>query len=38
MFKLNNRGWGMSVLLAFIAIFVIAIILICVGASNMGIG
>ena len=38
MLKLNNRGWGMGVLLAFIIVFVIAIILISVGASNMGIG
>ena len=38
MLKLNNRGWGMGVLLAFIIVFVIAIILITVGASNMGIG
>lgn len=37
MFKLNNRGWGLSVLLAFIAVFIIAIILIGIGASRMGI-
>ncbi len=38
MFKLNNRGWGLSVLLAFIIVFIIAIILISVGAHNLGIG
>ena len=38
MFKLNNRGWGLSVLLTFIVIFIIAIILISIGASNVGIG
>lgn len=38
MFKLNNRGWGLSVLLAFIVVFVVAIILISIGASNLGIG
>ena len=37
MFKLNNRGWGLSVLLAFIVVFIIAIILISIGASNIGI-
>ena len=37
MFHLNNRGWGLSVLLAFIVLFVIAIILISIGASNLGI-
>jgi len=38
MFKLNNRGWGLSVLLAFIIVFIIAIILISIGAHNVGIG
>ena len=37
MFHLNNRGWGLSVLLAFIVLFVVAIILISIGASNLGI-
>ena len=38
MFKLNNSGWGLSVLLAFIVLFFVAIILIGIGASNLGIG
>ena len=38
MLKLNNRGWGLGVLLAFLIVFIIAIILITIGASNMGIG
>ena len=38
MLKLNNRGWGLSVLIAFLVVFFIAIILISIGASNMGIG
>ena len=38
MLGLNNRGWGLGVLLIFIVVFLIAIILISVGASNMGIG
>ena len=37
MWHLNNKGWGLSVLLAFIVMFVIAIILISIGASNLGI-
>ena len=37
MFHLNNRGWGLSVLLAFLLIFFVAIILISIGASNLGI-
>ena len=37
MLNLNNRGWGLSVLLAFIIVFIIAIILISIGASNVGI-
>ena len=37
MFHLDNRGWGLSVLLAFIVMFVIAIILVGIGASNLGI-
>jgi len=38
MFKLNNRGWGLSVLLAFLLVFFVAIVLISIGASNLGIG
>lgn len=37
MFKLNNRGWGLSVLLLFLIVFFIAIIFISIGASNLGI-
>ena len=37
MLNLNNRGWGLSVLLSFIVIFLIAIVLICIGAHNIGI-
>jgi len=37
MLHLNNNGWGLSVLLAFLVIFFIAIILIGIGASNLGI-
>lgn len=37
MFKLNNRGWGLGVLLAFIIVFFIAIILISMSASSIGI-
>lgn len=37
MFKLDNRGWGLGVLLAFLVLFLIAIILISIGASNLGI-
>ena len=37
MFKLNERGWGLGILLTFIAIFIIAIILISIGAKNIGI-
>ena len=36
MFKLDNRGWGLGVLLAFLVVFFIAIILIFIGASNLG--
>lgn len=36
MLELNNRGWGLSVLLAFLVVFFIAIILISIGASNIG--
>ena len=35
--KLNNKGWGLGVLLVFLVIFFIAIIIISVSASNMGI-
>lgn len=38
MFHLNNRGWGLGVLLAFLLVFFIAIILISIGASNLGLG
>ena len=38
MLHLNNRGWGLSVLLAFLIVFFIAIILIGIGASNLGLG
>lgn len=37
MFKLDNRGWGLGVLLAFLVLFFIAIVLISIGASNLGI-
>ena len=37
MFKLNNHGWGLGVLLAFLVVFFIAIILISVSASSIGI-
>ena len=37
MHKLDNRGWGLSVLFAFLIIFFIAIILITAGASSLGI-
>jgi hypothetical protein len=35
--KLDNKGWGLSVLLLFLIIFFIAIIFISAAASNMGI-
>ena len=37
MLHLNNKGWGLSVLLVFLVISFIAIILISIGASNLGI-
>ena len=37
MFKLNNKGWGLSVLIAFIVILVIFILLIGMTAINFGI-
>ncbi|MBE6146813.1 MAG: hypothetical protein E7168_00600 [Firmicutes bacterium] len=37
MYKLNNRGWGFSTFIAFIAIFILAIILVVIGAINLGI-
>lgn len=37
MLHLNNKGWGLGVLLAFIVIFIVAIIFISIGASNLGI-
>ena len=37
MLNLNNRGWGLSVLLLFIVVFLIAIILVSIGASNLGV-
>ena len=36
MFKLDNRGWGLGVLLAFLVVFFMAIILISIGASSLG--
>lgn len=38
MLKLNNRGWGLGVLFAFLLIFILAIIIISVNASDIGIG
>ncbi len=35
--KLNQNGWGLSVFLAFIVVFLIAIILISIGAERVGI-
>jgi len=35
--KLNQEGWGLSVFLAFIIIFFIAIILIAIGSAKVGI-
>ena len=37
MLKLDNRGWGFSTFLAFIAVFCVAIILIVIGAIRLGI-
>ena len=37
MLNLNNRGWGLSVLLAFLVVLLIAIILVSIGAHNLGI-
>jgi len=37
MLHLNNKGWGLSVLLVFIVLFIVAIVLISIGASNLGI-
>ena len=36
--KLNNRGWGIGVMVGFICVFVIAIIIIAVLAYYMGVG
>ena len=36
MLHLNNRGWGLGVLLAYIVLFIVAIILISINASNLG--
>lgn len=36
--KLNNHGWGFSTFIAFIGVFILAIILITIGAVKMGIG
>ncbi len=36
--KLDNRGWGFSTFIAFIGVFILAIILITIGAIRMGIG
>lgn len=38
MLHLNNRGWGLSALLAFLLVFFIVIILISISASNLGLG
>ena len=35
--KINNRGWGFSTFIAFIAVFCIAIILIITGSIRLGI-
>lgn len=35
--ELNQKGWGLSVFLAFIVVFFIAIILISIGAEKVGI-
>lgn len=35
--KLNQQGWGLSIFLTFIVVFLIAIILISIGAQKMGI-
>lgn len=35
--KLNNHGWGLSMFITFIAVFLLAIILITVGAIKLGI-
>ena len=35
--KLNNKGWGLSVFIAFIAILCLALLLIVVGAIKLGI-
>ena len=37
MLKLNNRGWGLSVLIAFLVVLILAIILVSIGAHNLGI-
>lgn len=37
MTKLNNKGWGFSMFIAFIVVFCIAIILIIIGAIKLGI-
>ena len=37
MLKLNNRGWGLGVLITFIVVLILAIILVCIGAANLGI-
>ena len=37
MLKLNNRGCGLIVLLAFLVVLLIAIILVSIGAHNLGI-
>ncbi len=38
MLKLNERGWGLSIFIVFIVVFVIAIILVSIGAEKAGIG
>lgn len=36
MYKLNNRGWGLGVMLVFICVFLIAIIFIAIQAKEYG--
>lgn len=37
MLKLNNHGWGLGTFIVFIVVFIIAIILITIGAIRLGI-
>ena len=36
MFHLNERGWGLTIFLVFIGVFLIAIVLISIGAARIG--